>query len=93
MHGALQPHHQVKDELGYGRLTGCTDLVPVTRPGDDDVTAMVTMGPWQKELRHLDTRRGGGEIKGTDPSCPPNKKGQRTLEVPYGHAFIDIQIP
>jgi len=32
--GALQLHRLAQDELGYGKWSGCTDTVPVTRPGD-----------------------------------------------------------
>ncbi|KAK8005991.1 hypothetical protein PG991_012288 [Apiospora marii] len=32
--GALQLHRLAQDELGYGEWSGCTDMVPVTRPGN-----------------------------------------------------------
>ncbi|KAK7920029.1 hypothetical protein PG985_008051 [Apiospora marii] len=32
--GALQLHRLAQDELGYGKWSGCTDTVPVTRPED-----------------------------------------------------------
>ena len=32
--GALQLHRLAQDELGYGKWSGCTDSVPITRPQD-----------------------------------------------------------